>query len=217
MKLKIHSFTYVIIPSMKILLAFLIGVLIGVGSFCGYIIIYQPLKPQILSQKIENTNDPNLLESPIPSNTPSLEPKTPSPSPKERIPTPISQSPSVKSSPVATNSPKPTITPTPSPTATPDVWSPPQMEPLFAQYAGQYNVDKNALERIANCESHFNPTAKNGDYLGMFQFATSSWQTNRNLLGLDNNPNIRTNIEESIRTAAFLMSRQGTKPWPSCV
>lgn len=202
---------------MKILLAFLIGVLIGVGSFCGYLIFKKQTQTRVLSQKIENTNNASLAESPIPSNTPSLEPKTPSLLPKERIPSLISPSPSIKASPVTTNSPKPTITPTPSPTATPDVWSPPEMEPLFAQYAGQYNVDKNALERIANCESHFNPTAKNGDYLGMFQFATSSWQTNRNSMGVDPNPTLRTNIEESIKTAAFLMSRQGTKPWPSCV
>ena len=91
------------------------------------------------------------------------------------------------------------------------------MEHWFAQYAGQYGVDKNMLERIANCESHFNPAAKNGDYLGLFQFATSTWINYRTQMGTDTNPDLRTNAEESIKTGAFLVSKRGSTPWPSCV
>jgi hypothetical protein len=108
-------------------------------------------------------------------------------------------------------------TPPPAPTATPDVWSPPDIEPLFAQYAGAYGVDKNILERIANCESHFNANSQNKDYLGMFQFSTSTWQKYRMQMGLDANPALRTNIEESIKTAAFVVQQRGIAPWPSCL
>ncbi len=111
----------------------------------------------------------------------------------------------------------PTSTPIGTPGPTPDVWSPQAMEPLFAQYAGMYGADKNLLERIANCESHFNPNAENGPYLGMFQFNASTWSNNRSLMGMDPDPGLRTDIEESIRTAAFLVSRAGDAPWPACI
>jgi soluble lytic murein transglycosylase-like protein len=88
---------------------------------------------------------------------------------------------------------------------------------LFAQYAGAYGVDKNILERIANCESHFNANSQNKDYLGMFQFSTSTWQKYRMQMGLDANPALRTNIEESIKTAAFVVQQRGIAPWPSCL
>lgn len=154
----------------------------------------QILKQQVLAINIESTQSPTL--TPTPSSKPTLAP-TIKPKPK----------------------PMPTLTPTPylDPTPTPDVWSPPQMTNLFTQYANVYNVDQNILERLANCESHFNPDAKNGDYLGIFQFSVSLWQSYRQKLGMDANPDLRRNIEESIRTAAFVLSQRGTSPWPSCL
>lgn len=148
------------------------------------------------------------VETELPTPTPST---TPTPKPT------ILKTATPKPTPTFTATPIPTITPTPVPTATPDVWSPPDMEPIFARYAGQYGVDKNILERLANCESHFNPNAKNGDYLGMFQFSTNTWKTNRTQIGADTNPELRTHIEESIRTAAYLVSQRGTSPWPACL
>lgn len=123
----------------------------------------------------------------------------------------------VPQSPTPKPTPKPTATPYLAPTPTPDVWSPPDIEPLFSRYAGQYGVDKNELERIANCESHFNPNAKNGPYLGMFQFGITTWITSRQAIGRDINLDLRSNIEESIQTAAYLMSRRGSEPWPNCL
>jgi len=113
--------------------------------------------------------------------------------------------------------PLPTLTSTPNPTPTPDVWAPPAMESAFSSYAGQYGVDKNILERLANCESHFNPNAKNGIYLGMFQFSPNTWVANRQAIGADTNLDLRSNIDESIKTAAYLLSHRGTDPWPNCL
>lgn len=127
----------------------------------------------------------------------------------------------------ATRSPSPTPMPTLKPitpnlepiipTPTPDVWSPADMEPIFSRFAGQYGVDKNILERLANCESHFNPNAKNGDYLGLFQFSTNTWTNYRSKMGEDINPELRHDIEASIKTAAYVISIVGTSPWPSCL
>jgi hypothetical protein len=148
-------------------------------------------KPQVLAQNIATSITPS--PSPKPTKKPTPKPVTPSPTP----------------------TPDPTATPIPTPT--PDVWSPPNLEPLFSQYAGMYGVDQNILERLANCESHFNPEAKMGDYVGMFQFSTNTWITNRQKMGADTNPALRTNSEESIKTAAFVISLQGTSPWPRCL
>lgn len=111
----------------------------------------------------------------------------------------------------------PQAEPDPAPQETPDVWSPPDLEPIFARYAGQYGVDKNVLERLANCESHFDPDARNGNYLGLFQFSERTWMVNREQIGADPNPDLRVNAEESVKTAAYLITQQGTSPWPACL
>ena len=120
---------------------------------------------------------------------------------------------------VASPTPSPILieTPTPIPTPTPDVWAPPELEGWFTQYAGSYGIDKNILERLANCESHFNVNSQNKDYLGMFQFSSSTWSNYRVQMGLDPNPALRTNAEESIKTAAFVIQQRGVAPWPSCL
>lgn len=173
------------------------------GFVLGFILFFSFLAPKFDS-KSEVLAEVSFATV-LPKETSILEPTaSPTPKPTKRAtPTPV---------------PTPTPIPTPAiPTPTPDVWSPPELEPLFAQYAGTYNVDKNLLERIANCESHFNPNAQNGRYVGLFQFDASTWQVNRGLMGLDPNLALRTNAEESIKTAAFLASRRGSAPWPSCV
>jgi len=136
---------------------------------------------------------------------------TPSPSP----------SPSPKPTKKPTPTPSPTASPSPTPTGTPgptpDVWSPPDMTPIFQNYANVYGIDVNILERLANCESHFNPNAVSGDYVGMFQFSSSSWVTFRGEMGFDASVALRSNIEESIRTAAYVLQTRGTAPWPACI
>jgi soluble lytic murein transglycosylase-like protein len=122
--------------------------------------------------------------------------------------------------PTPTNTPTPTATPTPTPTVTPTPTSIPLtsevLEGYFEKYAHEYSVDRDQLRKIASCESGFNSQARNGDYSGMFQFATRSWQAKRAQMNLDSNPDLRFNAEESIRTAAYTISAGGISAWPSC-
>ncbi len=87
---------------------------------------------------------------------------------------------------------------------------------LFQQYAEQYGISSQMLKDIAHCESGFNAGAVNNAYGGMFQFVSSTWQSNRRAMGLDPDPNLRFNAEEAIKTAAFKMSRDGYGAWPAC-
>jgi len=169
-------------------------------------------RPEVLSETVVTAPEP--LPTVLPTGTaePTMTPTaTPTAAPTVKA-TPL---PTATASPTPT--PTPTVTPVPGPTVTPDVWSPAELEPLFTKYANEYGVDKNVLERIANCESHFNPNASRGPYLGMFQFDSGTWQKYRGMMGLDPNPDLRTDIEESIRTAAFAVRESGIELWPSCL
>lgn len=195
---------------------------------CSYIGALFALKNSAESPQVvlaQDSPDSKEIVSSEPVNQPEAEvsviESTPSPKPT-KTPTP-------KPSPTNTPTPKPTIvptpeptptpdpTPTPVPTPTPDVWSPPDMEPTFARYAGQYGIDKNILERLANCESHFNINSINGDYVGMFQFGSNTWISTRQQMGEDSNLALRSDIDASIKTAAYLISVRGASPWPSCL
>lgn len=206
---------------MQIIAGFVISLIV---SFSGsYLVIKESMPTSPTPTDLPAPSPAQVLaestEAPAPSitSTPSPEPtktSTPTPSPTA-IPTATS---TATAAPTELPSPTPSATPS-GPTTTPDVWSPGNLEPWFSQYAGQYGVDKNALERIANCESHFNPnaTSPNGAYVGLFQFSAATWSNYRSQMGLDPNPDLRTNAEESIRTGAFMVSKRGTAPWPSCV
>jgi len=56
----------------------------------------------------------------------------------------------------------------------------------------------------------------NGDYGGLYQFATNTWKTTRQKMNMDPHPDLRFNPEEAIRTAAFKISTVGLSPWPNC-
>lgn len=87
---------------------------------------------------------------------------------------------------------------------------------LIEKYAAEYGVDKNMMIGIAKCESTFREDAVNGPYAGIYQFVSGTWISNRRAMGLDESLNLRYNAEESIRTAAFKMSRDGFGAWPVC-
>lgn len=87
---------------------------------------------------------------------------------------------------------------------------------LIEKYAGEYGVNKDMMIHIAKCESGFRSNAVNGPYAGIYQFVATTWISNRRAMGLDENPQLRFNAEESVRTAAFKMSRDGFGAWPVC-
>lgn len=94
--------------------------------------------------------------------------------------------------------------------------SPKEIIQLIEKYASTYGVDKNMMIGIAKCESNFKENAVNGPYVGIYQFVAGTWISNRRVMGLDESPDLRYNAEESIKTAAFKMSRDGFGAWPVC-
>lgn len=124
---------------------------------------------------------------------------------------------------IPTETPTPTLVPTdtpvpptPTPEAPTPIPAPNSLDELFTKYSNLYSVAKDLLQKIANCESGLNSNSANGDYLGMFQFSSGSWITNRNSMGLNSDTGLRLNAEESIKTAAFMISENKTNAWPNC-
>lgn len=122
---------------------------------------------------------------------------------------------------IPTNTPTPQPSATPHPTTTPTplptIAVVPDLESLFQKYSDEYAVAKDLLKRIAACESGFNSQADTGLYAGMFQFASQTWINARNSMGLDPNPDLRKNPQESIRTAASMIQRGQQSAWKNCL
>jgi hypothetical protein len=118
------------------------------------------------------------------------------------------------------------ITPNPSPTIKPnnirlvsshkEISAPDNYDVLIKKYASMYSVDAGLLVRIAKCESGFNPQAVNGPFAGMYQFMSGTWISNRKAMGLNTDPALRYDAEESIKTAAYKISHDGAGAWPVC-
>lgn len=142
-------------------------------------------------------------------------PFMPTPTPTS-TPTPL---PTLTSTPTPTPTltPTPTITPTPTPTSTPTPMPVTSFETYFDQYSNQYQISKDLLKKIAFCESGAHPGAANGIYGGMYQFSEETWKSTRQMMGLDPDPNLRFGAKESIETAAFKISRNGTTAWSNCL
>jgi soluble lytic murein transglycosylase-like protein len=151
-----------------------------------YILIPRP-KTQVLSEEIIVA--PTEVPTPTPIETPS---PTPSPSP----------------TPIPTKTPKPAPTPTPVPPA--------EINAFIDRFSAQYGVDPNVMRHIAICESGFNPLAKRGAYVGLYQFGPITWQNLRKEIGEDINVNLRYSAEESAQTAAYALSQGKRGIWPNC-
>lgn len=149
--------------------------------------------------------------------TPTLSPTDTPPSTPTATPTPTE---TPLPTPTDTPTPTPTETPSPTPTETPTpaviTASASDIDGYFQKYSDEYHVDKDLLRRIAVCESGYNSQAQNGDYGGMFQFATQSWETIRGRMGQDPNPDLRFSAEEAVKTAAYHIANGGEASWPNC-
>lgn len=129
-----------------------------------------------------------------------------------------SLSPSKSPSPTPTSTPTPTPTPTktpaPKPAITPAASS--EINSFIERFANQYGVDANVLRYIAICESGFRSNAKNGPYVGLYQFGVLTWKNIRAEFGEDTNPDLRYSAEESVQTAAYALSKGKSGIWPNC-
>lgn len=118
----------------------------------------------------------------------------------------------ISETPVPTATPKPTLTPTVTPK--PLIFS--DLDQLMERHARNNSISFELLKKIARCESGFNSNARNGDYAGLYQFSTGSWQTARKLMNENPDPNLRFNAEEAVKTAAFKIASGGIGIWPNC-
>lgn len=131
--------------------------------------------------------------------------------------TPISSpSPTVTVTPAPTNTPQATYSASHTSTPKPTPISKAQLDLLFEKYAKEYNIDKEQLKRIAQCESGLNPNATNLYYAGLYQFSPASWKGYRKLMGKRTNPDLRFDPEASINTASFMLSTGRSSAWPNC-
>lgn len=132
----------------------------------------------------------------------------PSPTPTEIIETPT---PTPSPTPTKKITPKPTPSPKPQPQFTQS-----QIYGFTEQYGILYAVDPNVIRSVVLCESALNPNAKKSIYAGLFQFDTRTWITYRQKMGLDADPDLRFNAEESIKTGTYILSLGKKNLWPNC-
>jgi Soluble lytic murein transglycosylase and related regulatory proteins (some contain LysM/invasin domains) len=92
-----------------------------------------------------------------------------------------------------------------------------EINDFIDRFAGQYGVDPNVLRRVATCESGFNPMATNGTYAGLYQFSASTWASYRNQIGENSSADLRYDAEESVQTAAYVISVGKGFIWPNCM
>ncbi len=116
----------------------------------------------------------------------------------------------------ASSTPTPTPAPPPLPPPPPPMATPSEIDEWFRKYSGEYRVGEDILRKIAVCESGYNSLATNGIYVGMFQFSPGAWTSARSRMGQNTDLGLRLNAEESIKTAAFKISVDGTGAWPNC-
>lgn len=128
----------------------------------------------------------------------------------------ITNAPEPSSEPTVKPTKIPAIKPTMKLTRAPTLITSEELENLFTEFSYEYSIDKELLKRIAKCESNFNSNTINKNYIGLFQFSDQSWISIRNNMGKDTNPDLRFNPEESMRTAAFLISQNKLSLWPNC-
>ena len=170
--------------------------LLGFFATISYLIFLTYLNPSFKKSVLSGNTEATPTSAPTNTPTPTTLP-TPSPSP---IPSP-------------TPKPTPKLIPTPVP-YTP---GPSEIDNLISRFSGQYGVDANLLKSIAECESEYNPLAVNKNYAGLYQFNPATWISNRASMGEDTNLDLRLSAEESIQTAAFVLSTRGGRVWPNCI
>lgn len=161
------------------------------------------------------------LVSPTVALTPTTEPSVivPSASPSaEPMATPSAMM--ITEETVATSTTTPTKKPTPTPTKaapTPTASLSVEVSGFVDRFSAQYGVDPNVIRHVAICESGYRSNATNGPYVGLFQFGAATWENIRKEMGEETAPDLRYSAEESIQTAAYVLSRNKGGIWPNCM
>jgi soluble lytic murein transglycosylase-like protein len=127
-----------------------------------------------------------------------------------------------EATPSATITVKPTPTPTkvkptPTPAPTPTASLSQEVSGFVDRFSAQYGVDPNVLRHVAICESGFRSNAKNGPYIGLFQFGATTWINIRKEMHEEASPDLRYSAEESMQTAAYVLSKGKGGIWPNCM
>jgi hypothetical protein len=73
-----------------------------------------------------------------------------------------------------------------------------------------YRRDPDRMSRVARCESHLDPAASNGSYLGLYQFGTPLWARTP-FRTFD-----RTDPYAAAMAAAWAFSKGLDRNWPVC-
>jgi hypothetical protein len=193
---------------------FLLGAILTLFPTSAYL-YSQTSGPDVLSTYVESgqittpSPTPQVTENPTPTATQTATPTiTASPSVKPTV------KPTINATSSATPTSTPTQTPTSAPTATYQLSF--NATELVNKYAAIYAIEPAILFKIGQCESHFNTNSISGPYAGIYQFHYNTWQSVRVRMNENPDPALRTNPDESIKTAAFKISKDGTGAWANC-
>jgi hypothetical protein len=127
----------------------------------------------------------------------------------------ITPTPTASPTAILTEKPKPKLTkkPVPTPTSEPREL----VNRLIEKYSIEYGLDPNIFRHLVVCESGVNSSAKNGPYVGLFQYDLQTWEKIRREMGLSIGGDLRYSAEESIRTTAYALTKGRQKLWPNCI
>jgi len=108
------------------------------------------------------------------------------------------------------------LTPTPTAAPTPTEMFFQEVSVFVDRFSAQYGVDPNVIRYVAVCESGFKSNATNGPYVGLFQFDSETWKNIRKEMNEETSPDLRYSAEESVQTAAYVLSKDKGGIWPNC-
>lgn len=158
-----------------------------------------------------------------PSPTPEPTPRAaPDPTPEAvAAPATAAPTPAPTVEPTLEPTPEPTLPPTPDPTPEPTPDPPDEPKDSYTRNEVKQAIrdvwpdgSEDKAISVARCESGLNPNARNGPYLGLWQFHRDTWQTWR-YDGMSDDPRDHTPADQT-RVALRLYSSRGWSPWGGC-
>jgi hypothetical protein len=93
-----------------------------------------------------------------------------------------------------------------------------EVDRAITEAAAEFGVDETAMRRTAKCESTFDPYARNGQYGGLYQQASSYWGDRVGDFNANVDPDVSGGIYnpfDNARVSARMMT-QSSSHWPNC-